>query len=72
MSTSMISSIILFNRKGYFSEEELLKKTHWLFDEITFRKGILSIDVKPNLTSIKSSLKLMEKLIEKRMDSNAL
>ena len=72
MVTSMISSIILYNRKGFISEEELLKKIHWIFNEITIRKGILSIDVKPNLTSLRSSLKLMDKLLEKGFDSSSV
>lgn len=40
MATSLVASIILFDRKTGISEEELLKKGQWVYQEIKARDGL--------------------------------
>ena len=43
MTTNMVSSLILTQRKGGFNDEELLKKLVWLYNEIHARQGLMGI-----------------------------
>jgi hypothetical protein len=42
----------------------LIKETSWLFTEIEAGSGVLSMNVTPSITSIKSSLKHLEQFVE--------
>lgn len=44
MATSLVASIILVNRKDGISEEILVKKVNWLYNEILARNGIMSMN----------------------------
>jgi glycerol-3-phosphate O-acyltransferase len=45
MSTALVSSVILSDRKRGFNEEELHKKIVWLYEEIQARGAMMSNNV---------------------------
>lgn len=70
MNTAILSSIILQDRHQGLTEEDLLKKTLWLYNEIQERNGLLSLTIKPNVQQIRKSIGLMSDLLENNKKSN--
>jgi len=48
MSTSIVSSVMLLDRRNTLSEEELLKKAQWVYHEINARDGHTGLNVAPS------------------------
>ncbi len=68
MSTALLSSIILSNRKGGFNEEELHKKMVWLYEEILARGGMMSNNVPPTIATTRTALSLILGYLERKKD----
>lgn len=68
MTTSLVSSVILVNRKDGTSEEQLFKKVNWLYNEIQFRNGVTSMNREPNIQTIRTTLSYLDAFLEKKKD----
>lgn len=56
MSTNIVAAMLLLKRQGGITEEELLKKIGWLYDEILARGANTSLNSRPTKTTLKNSL----------------
>eukprot|EP00347_Sterkiella_histriomuscorum_P008623 403344386 len=68
MSTQMVASIIISKRQGGITEDELVQKVGWLYDEIFIRGGQMSLNTKPTKATIKTALNLLKSFIETKKD----
>jgi glycerol-3-phosphate O-acyltransferase len=68
MSTALVSSVILSNRKGGFSEDVLHKKIVWLYEEISSRGGLMSNNVEPTIAITRTALQLLKGYLERKKD----
>jgi glycerol-3-phosphate O-acyltransferase len=60
----MVASILLMKRHGGIKEETLLQHLVWLYNEILARKGAMSMNMAPTLSSLRVFLKLLENFID--------
>ena len=64
----MVASIIISKRQGGITEDELVQKVGWLYDEIFIRGGQMSLNTKPTKATIKTALNLLKSFIETKKD----
>jgi glycerol-3-phosphate O-acyltransferase len=48
MSTNIVASMLLIDRQGGVTEEELVDRSTWLFKEIQERKGYIAMNTNPS------------------------
>lgn len=63
MITSLIASVVLFNRNNGVKEEDLIKNVQWLASEIDAKDNFMSFKVTPSRKTIKDSMKHLNKLV---------
>ncbi|CDW88677.1 male sterility protein [Stylonychia lemnae] len=68
MSTQIVASVIISKRQGGITEDELVSKTLWLYEEIQLRGGVTCQSSKPNKQSIKNSLTYLKSFIDTKKD----
>lgn len=68
MSTQMVASILISRRQGGISEEELVRKCDWLFQEIRVRGGQMSLNTNPTKNTVKNALSHLKSFIETKKD----
>ena len=68
MSTAMVASILILNRKGGTNEEDLLSRTTWLYHEIAARNGLMSMSVPPSVTTLRTVLVFLKDFIKRKQD----
>ena len=64
----MVASIIISKRQRGITEDELVNKVVWLYDEILVRGGNMSLNAKPTKVSVKNSLGYLKSFIETKKD----
>lgn len=69
MATSMVASVILVNRKEGTSEEKLLQKVNWVYEEIQARNGIMSVNRQPSISTVRTALSYLSGFLEKKKDA---
>jgi glycerol-3-phosphate O-acyltransferase len=66
MATSIVSAIILNNRTGATSEEDILKKLQWAYHEILARDGLTGINIQPSIATLRASLIYLKEFLESK------
>lgn len=51
MSTPLVASILLLHRRG-ISQDQLIQKVSWLYEELKARKADLSLTSPPSITVV--------------------
>ena len=64
----MVASIIISKRQRGITEDELVQKVGWLYDEIQIRGGHMSLNNKPSKNTIRTSLGYLKSFIETKKD----
>jgi glycerol-3-phosphate O-acyltransferase len=65
MSTPIVATILLQHRKG-ISQDDVVNKATWIYEEIKARGGELSVTTPPSSTSVQSSLKYLEGFVDRK------
>jgi hypothetical protein len=65
MTTSIIATVLLMHRRG-ISQDLLVERVVFIYDEILARKGIVQINIKPNAKIIKIASNTYQTLLNKR------
>lgn len=65
MSTPIVATIMLQHRKG-ISQDDVLNKAVWIYEEIKARGGELSFNAPPSSTSVQASLKYLEGFVDRK------
>ena len=68
MSTNMVAAMLIHKRQGGISEEEMIKKVNWLYDEILVRGGSISLNNKPSKQTIRNALGYLKNFIDTKQD----
>jgi len=68
MSTQMVASVLLLKRQGGISEEELLSKVTWLYNEIKARQGAMTMNMTPSQASVRNALKFLSTFVDMKKD----
>lgn len=68
MPTSIISSIILFNRYGGIKEDQLVKKSQWFINEIKARNVLICMNDNPSAKTIRTYLPLLKNEVKVKKD----
>lgn len=69
MPTSMVATVLLFHRSTGISENSLIRKTAWLYNEIVARGGLINLNVLPALNTIQNSLNHLSQFVDKKKDA---
>ena len=67
MSTSLIAAILMMYRKGV-SNDLILKRFLWIYDEISARGGELNLEQKPTAQYVTKYLNYLSDYIVKKKD----
>lgn len=65
MSSSLVASVLLQHRKG-ISEEEIVKKAGWVYEEIKARDGLVSLLSAPSSTSVQAALEYLKGFVDRK------
>jgi glycerol-3-phosphate O-acyltransferase len=68
MSTNIVASMLLIDRQGGVTEEELVNRSTWLFKEIQERKGYMAMNTNPSQTSVRNSLNFLKNFVDFKKD----
>lgn len=64
MSTNMVAAMLLLKRHRGMSEDELIRKVQWLYDEILLRGGSTSLNAKPSKQMVRNALGYLKGFID--------
>lgn len=67
MNTPMVATILLMHRKG-ISEDLLIKRVVWIYNEIKIRNGDLNLSSPPSSAIIKQCLSFLSGFVEVKRD----
>lgn len=68
MSTNLVASMLLVDRHAGISEDQLVCKTTWLYNEITSRNGTLAMNTVPSITTVRNSLNFLKNFVDLKKD----
>lgn len=63
----MVATILLMYRKGV-SNDLLVTRVKWVYEEIKARKGLLNLSVEPSFEIIKSCLNYLSDFVNRKRD----
>ena len=65
MSTNIVATVLLQHRKG-ISEDEMVRKAQWIYEEISARGAETMVSTPPSSTSVQAALKYLEGFVERK------
>lgn len=67
MSTPLVATILLMHRRG-ISQDMLIKRVGWVYDELKARKTELSLVSAPSITVITQCLSFLQEFVDRKRD----
>ena len=64
MATNMVAAMLLLKRHRGLSEDELVRKVQWLYDEILLRGGSTSLNARPGKQMVRNALGCLRGFID--------